>query len=134
MARCFFAAGRSASFARRPRRSARTAASSGFKTLHVAAQFAFGFCLEFKHEIAVHVGIQHFRMHVAFAADGRRIAELARHLFDGGAEVALRLRGAVEAFKLIERHRRQDRARPGAEILRGDILAGDFLEIVVHVG
>jgi hypothetical protein len=29
-------------------------------------------------EITFHVGIQHFRMHVAFAADGRRIAKLSR--------------------------------------------------------
>ena len=60
-------------------------------------------------------------MHVAFAADGRRVAELARHFFDRGAKIALRLRGAVEALKLIERHRRENRSRPGTEVLRGDI-------------
>ena len=72
-------------------------------------------------------------MHIAFAANGRRVAEPARHFFDGGAEIALCLGGAVEALKLIERHRREDRSRPGAEVLRGDFLAGDFLEILVHV-
>src|SRR5262249_3835358 len=72
-------------------------------------------------------------MHVAFAADSRRIAELARYLFNRGAKVALRLRGAVEAFKLIKGHRRKDSSRPGAEVLCRNILAGDFLEIVVHV-
>ena len=50
------------------------------------------------------------------------------------ANIALGLSGAVEALKLIERHRRENRSRPGAEILGGDVLAGDFPEIVVHVG
>ena len=73
-------------------------------------------------------------MHVAFAADGGRVAELARHLFDSGAKIALRLSCAVEAFELIERHCREYRARPGAEVLCRNGLAGDFLEIAVHVG
>jgi hypothetical protein len=98
-----------------------------FQALDVAAQFAFGFCFQLKHELAVHVGIQNFRMHVAFAADGRRIAKFARDLFNRGSKISLRLRGAVKALKLIEGHSREDRARPGAKVLRGDILAGDFL-------
>jgi hypothetical protein len=40
-------------------------------------------------------------MHVAFTANGRCIAELVCYRFDRSAEIALRLRGAVEAFKLI---------------------------------
>ena len=103
------------------------------KLLHIAAQFAFGFFFQFKHELAVRVRIENFRMHVAFTADGRRVAEFARDLFDGSAEMSLCLRGAIKALKLIECHRREDRARPGAEVLRRDILAGDFLQIVVHV-
>src|SRR5215472_14129372 len=50
-------------------------------------------------------------MDVAFAADGRRVAELCRDLFDGGAKIALGLSGAVEALKFIESHRREN--RPG---------------------
>jgi hypothetical protein len=73
-------------------------------------------------------------MHVAFAANGRRIAEFSRDLFNRGSKISLRLRGAIKAVKLIEGHSREDRARPGAKVLRGDILAGDFLEIVVHIG
>jgi len=40
-----------------------------FQALDVAAQFAFGSSFQLKYEPAVHVGIQNFRMHVAFAAD-----------------------------------------------------------------
>ena len=36
-----------------------------FEALHIAAQFAFGFFFQLKHELAVHVRIQNFRMHVA---------------------------------------------------------------------
>ena len=72
-------------------------------------------------------------MHIAFAADGRRVAELARDFFNRSTKISLCLRGAIKAFQLIEGHRREDSASPGAEVLRGDILAGDFLEIVVHV-
>ena len=41
--------------------------------------------------------------------------------------------GAFEGFKLTERHRRQDRSRPRPEVLRCNIPAGDFLEIIVDV-
>ena len=49
-----------------------------FEALHVAAQLAFGLFFQLKHEIAVHVGVQNLGMHIAFAADGRRVAELSR--------------------------------------------------------
>ena len=45
------------------------------ESLDGVAQFALGLRLELKHQVAIHVGVQHFRMHIAFAADGRRIAE-----------------------------------------------------------
>jgi hypothetical protein len=86
-----------------------------FQTLDSAAQFALGLRLELKHKVAVHVAIQHFRMHVAPAADGRRIAKPPGQFFDGSAQIALGLSGAVEALKLIERDRRKDRSGPGAE-------------------
>jgi hypothetical protein len=66
-------------------------------------------------------------VHVAFATDGRRVAQLARDLFNGGAQIALCLSRAVEAFELIQRHRREDRARPGSEVLRCNVFSGDFL-------
>ena len=99
--------------------------------MHIAAQFVLGFCFELKHEIAVHVGVQYFRMHVSFCGRWWGVAELG---FDSGAKIALRLSCAVEAFELIERHCREERARPGAEVLCRNSLAGDFLEIGVHVG
>ena len=43
-------------------------------------------------------------MHVAFAADGRCVAEPGRGLLDSRAEVALGLSRTVEALKLIESH------------------------------
>src|SRR5215471_14505050 len=66
-------------------------------------------------------------MDVAFAADGRRVAELCRDLFDGGAKIALGLSGAVEALKFIESHRRENRPGPSTEIFRGDVLARKLL-------
>ena len=117
------------SFSSRPRKHARTAASSGLRLPTAPTQLALGLRFQPKHEIAVHIGAQHFRMNIAFAAYGRRIAEPACHFFDSCAEIALGLGGAVEALKLVERHRGEDRSRPGAEILCGDILTGDFPEI-----
>ena len=78
LARCVFAAGRSASFCEPAAQEGKDSRFLRFEALHVAAQFAFGFFFQLKHELAVHVGIQNLRMHVAFAADGRRVAELAR--------------------------------------------------------
>jgi hypothetical protein len=72
-------------------------------------------------------------MDVAFAADGRRVTEPCRDLFDRGAQVALGLGGAVKTLQFAERRGRQNRSRPGAEVFRGDVLAGDFSELIVHV-
>ena len=52
-------------------------------------QFALGFRPELKHQVAVHVGVQNFRMHIAFAADRRRVAKPARHFFNGRANLRL---------------------------------------------
>jgi hypothetical protein len=53
-----------------------------FQALDVAAQFAFGSSFQLKYEPAVHVGIQNFRMHVAFAADVGVLPKFARYLFN----------------------------------------------------
>jgi hypothetical protein len=42
-------------------------------------------------------------MDVAFAADGRCVAEPGRNLFDGGSKIALGLRGAIEALQFASR-------------------------------
>ena len=75
----------SASFARRLRNNASTAASSGFRLSMPLGKLALGFRLELKDQIPVHVGVQHFRMGVALAANGRRVAELAQTYFSNTA-------------------------------------------------
>ena len=72
-------------------------------------------------------------MHVRLAGDARRVAELFGHALDGPHDVLLSLRLGVERLELLQRHRRQNRARPGAKVLGGDVLAGDALQILVDV-
>src|SRR5215831_19471458 len=73
-------------------------------------------------------------MYVALPADCRRIAERCGYFFDCAAKIALRLSGTVEALKFTEGHCRQNCPGPGAEILRRNVLASNFFEIVIHVG
>ena len=89
------------------------------------SKLAFGLRLNLKNKVAVHVGAQNLRMDVTLATNSRSIAETRGDFFDRAAKIALRLRGAVEALKLGEGHRRQNRSRPGTEILRGNVLAGN---------
>ena len=90
----------------------------GLQSSYAASQFVLSLRLDFKNKVAVPVGVQNLRMDVALATNGRSIAQPRGDFFDRVAKIALRLRGAVEAFKLGEGHRRQNRSRPGAEILR----------------
>jgi len=73
-------------------------------------------------------------MDVAFAADRRRVAEPSGDAFNSSAKIAFGLGGAVEALKFTESYCRQNRACPGAEVFRGNILSGDFPQVVVDVG
>ena len=103
------------------------------QTSNGPTQLTLGFGLQFQHQIAIHVGIQYFGMNVAFAADGRCVAEPRGDLFDGGAKVAFGLCCAVKILQFIQSHCRENRPRPSAEVFRADIFAGDFPEIAVHV-
>jgi hypothetical protein len=65
---------------------------------YLPAQLAPCLFFQLKHKLTIHIRIQHFRMHITFTAYRWRIAEPARYFFDSGAEIALCVRGAVEAF------------------------------------
>src|SRR5687767_7821443 len=69
-------------------------------------------------------------MHVALAADGRRVAEA----FGRRAHRRGDVRVADAPFAPCERPRHEDRSRPGAEVLGRDLDAGELLEVGVHVG
>ena len=122
----------STSFASRARNTASTAASSAFRLPTAASKLTLG--LRFDHDkVSVHVGIQNLGMNVTLAANCRRVAKSRRYLFfDSATKIAFRLRSAIETLKLGEGHRRQNRSRPSAEILRRDVLSSYFLEIVIY--
>src|SRR5207237_5945732 len=97
-----------------------------------AASPAFG-PTERRREIAGRVRFEHRRMHVALAAYGTRIPEPRGHdidrLDDPLVHEPLRLRRA----RLGERLRGEHRPRPGAKVLRAEVLAGDVPEVLVHI-
>lgn len=72
-------------------------------------------------------------MHVALAADGRRVAELLRDALDRGDDVALCLGLAVVFLELGQRQRRQHGPGPGAEILGAEVLARNVFDVSVDV-
>lgn len=57
----------------------------------LALEFLRDLGFDHPHQVAGHVGLQDFRVHVALDADGRRVAELLRDALDRGDDVALRL-------------------------------------------
>lgn len=79
------------------------------------------------------VRAQDGRVDVAFAADRFRVAKLFRDRRDGdhGVLFGLALRCACAAF--AECHGRQDGAGPGAEILGGETVAGQRMQIFVDI-
>src|SRR5581483_9111194 len=83
---------------------------------------------------AVEVGVEHGRVDVALAADGRRVAELPGYPLDRAHHVPFRLGLAVEALELLQGLGGEDRAGPGAEVLRREVLPGGAAQVVVDVG
>jgi hypothetical protein len=79
------------------------------------------------------IRLQHRRVDVTLTAHRFSVAELLRHVLDGGADMALRLRGRVAPRHAPQRFRRLQRPRPGAEVLAGEIFAGDLLQVGVDV-
>jgi hypothetical protein len=82
---------------------------------------------------AVDVAVEDRGMDVAAPTDRRRVAEMPRDFFDGAHDHLLALALAVEIAESTQRFRRQLRAGPGAEIFRGDVLAGDLAQIRVDL-
>ena len=65
--------------------------------------------------------------------DGRRVAQPLGHLLDRPHHVALGLRLRVDASNSCSAQRGQHGAGPGAEVLGGEVLAGDLAQVVVDV-
>src|SRR6185503_4925085 len=89
------------------------------------------------HEIpqgAVEVALEDLGMHVALAADRFGVAERAGHRLDRPRDLALALALRSAGPERLQRERREYGTGPGAEILAGEILARNFLEVRVYVG
>jgi len=71
---------------------------------------------------------------VALAADGGGVAEAVGHGLDGLDDVLFGLGFGFEGLELAQEHGGEDGAGPGAEVLGGEVLAGDLLEILIDVG
>src|SRR5204863_3109945 len=72
-------------------------------------------------------------VNVVLAAHGARIAEALRHSVDRADHVALGFALALRRSQGEKLPRREHRARPGAEVLRREVPAGDLAKIGVHV-
>jgi hypothetical protein len=73
-------------------------------------------------------------MDVTFAADGLRIPQTLGDGLYRPDEVSFRLRLGVKRFEFAERAGGENGPRPGAKILRREVLAGNVPEIGVDVG
>src|SRR2546422_1092515 len=72
-------------------------------------------------------------MDVVLAAHGARVAEALRHGVDRADHVALGFALALRRSQQKKLPRREHRSRPGPEVLRRDVPAGDFAKIRVHI-
>src|SRR5216117_1863074 len=70
---------------------------------------------------------------VVLAAHGARVAEAFRHGVDRADHIALGFALALRRSQRKKLPRREHRARPGPEVLRRDVPAGDLAKIGVHV-
>ena len=82
----------------------------------------------------IQIRFDNFRMHITTPTNRRCVAEHARDIFDGLHNIAFRVGRAVELLDVCERECGQHRAGPGAKILGGEILIGNFPQISVNVG
>ncbi len=79
------------------------------------------------------IGIRYFRMHIILPTGGGAIAEPLRHRLDGCCHLLCRgLSGYLRGL-LSQRLSHQNRARPSAKILRGEVSARHGLPIVIHI-
>src|ERR1044072_366482 len=79
------------------------------------------------------VCLEPLRVYVARAADGRRVAEVLGHALDGRDQVLLRLTYILTTPYLGQLDGCQQRPAPRPKVLRGELLAGCGLDVVVHV-
>src|ERR1700704_5285660 len=82
---------------------------------------------------ALEIGAHQSGVNVVLAAHGARVAEALRHGVDRADHVALGFALALRRSQHKKLPRREHRARPGAEVLRRDVPAGDLAKIGVHV-
>src|SRR5258706_5123468 len=82
---------------------------------------------------ALEIGAHQSRVNVVLAAHGARVAEALRHGVDRADHVALGFALALRRPQQEKLPRREHRARPGPEVLRRDVPAGDLAKIGVHV-
>jgi len=106
----------------------------------VNSGFGGAFSQDSQHAIAVAfgrweagggVGLEQGGMDVALAADGFGVAEDVGDGFDGLDDISFGLALRTRGFEKTERVGGEGGAGPGAEIFGGEILAGDFAEVVV---
>src|SRR4051794_31303376 len=83
--------------------------------------------------LAVHVLVEQARTDVGRAADRGRVAELLGRGLNGAFDLSFAL-GLARALTFhAEGDRAEERAGPGAEIFRGEVLADDRLDVIVDV-
>src|SRR6267154_4501466 len=82
---------------------------------------------------ALEIGAHQSGVNVVLAAHGARVAEALRHGVDRADHVALGFALALRRPQEEELPRSEHRARPGPEVLRRDVPAGDLAKIGVHV-
>src|SRR5690348_5000746 len=72
-------------------------------------------------------------MHVALAADRRRVAKMLRRHPDRLRDVVFLFRLRLSLPKRTQRISRLDRPGPRAKILGGELLAAELLEVLIHI-
>src|SRR4029077_19168893 len=100
---------------------------------HALRDPAVGLPPERAGQTSLEARLDHVWVDVGAAADGPGILALLR---DGPArahDLALRLCGRACLAQIVERPGREHGARPGTEVLRGEVLARDVLEVLVDV-
>ena len=72
-------------------------------------------------------------MHVALPADGARVPEACGHHVDGLHDPLIRGALVPSGSEHREGARREDGARPGAEVFRRHVLVRYLAQILIHV-
>ena len=106
----------------------------GWKGRKRALQRLAGRPLQQLRQLAVEVSRDHLWMHVAFAANGRRVAQPAATALIASRMLRLAAASASTRLELAQRHGGEHGAGPGAEILRRHLGAGDLANVVVDIG